>query len=57
MTDRQRIFLLILVLGVLVFLGLVFAPYVIEHILKPLSVAAWLFLRIFVLSISPSVTS
>ncbi|MBN1371331.1 MAG: hypothetical protein JW987_05165 [Anaerolineaceae bacterium] len=52
MTDRQRIILFILVLCVLVILGLVFAPYVIEHILKPLSVAAWLFLRIFVLSIS-----
>jgi len=52
MTDRQRITLFILFLGVLVFLGLMFAPYVIEHILKPLSVAAWLFLRIFVLSIN-----
>ena len=52
MTNRQRIGIFVLILGLLVFVGLLFAPYVIEHILKPLSIAAWLFLRIFVLSIS-----
>lgn len=51
MTDRQRVALLILIFAVIVFLGFLFAPFVIEHILEPLSVAVWLFLRIFILSI------
>ncbi len=55
MTERQRVALLILILAVIVFLGFLFAPFVIEHILEPLSVAVWLFLRIFILSIDQGI--
>ncbi len=51
MSSRQRIALFLVFLGTLTFLGLLFAPFVIERILRPLAVAVWFILRIFILSI------
>ena len=51
MRDPKRLALFGLFLGLIVFLGLLFAPFVMANIISPLALFAWLFLRMFVLSI------
>ncbi len=46
-----RLIIAVAVFGGLFFLGLVFAPFVVAHLLSPLATTLWLFLRLFVLSI------
>ena len=51
MHNPKRVALFALCLGGIVFVGLLFAPFVMTNIISPLAMVAWLFLRIFVLSI------
>lgn len=55
LSKPQRLALFALIIGVILFLGLLFAPFVLENIIHPLALVAWLLLRIFVLSIDQSV--
>jgi hypothetical protein len=52
--SRRLIVFLIIFTGVLI-LGLAFWQYVLDQILTPIALTAWLFLRIFVLSIDQKV--
>ena len=51
MSQSQRIVIFILFLLAILFVSLYFWPLVLNEILTPLALTAWLFLRIFVLSI------
>lgn len=51
MNKTSRLILFSLILGLLLFLGLVFAPWIVPNIVLPAALAVWLFLRIFILSI------
>jgi hypothetical protein len=52
MSTNKRWLLFILIIGFLVFLGLVFWEFILTNLILPVAAVAWLFLRIFVLSIS-----
>ena len=54
MKKSQRIAILIFCAGVLVFLSILFWPFVMANILMPLALTAWLLLRVFILSIDQS---
>ncbi len=51
MKSHWRLVVFAAVLGVLILLGLVFAPFVVDTLLMPLATTLWLLLRLFVLSI------
>jgi hypothetical protein len=55
MSRRQRFLIFILMLIAALVLGLFFWPVVLNEILAPLALTAWLFLRIFVLSINQNI--
>lgn len=55
MTQRQRLALFFIFLGVLVFIGLLFTPFVSAYILTPLAMAGWFFMRIYILSVHQQV--
>jgi hypothetical protein len=55
LSKRQRLALFAFILGVILFLGLLFAPFVLQNIIHPLALVAWLLLRIFVLSIDQQI--
>ncbi len=55
LSKRQRLALFAFIIGVILFLGLLFAPFVLQNIIHPLALVAWLLLRIFVLSIDQQV--
>lgn len=49
--KRKRLAIFALLLGIIVFVVLLFWPFVMANIILPLSMVAWLLLRVFVLSI------
>lgn len=53
MSHKARRFALgLFLLGLLLFLGLLFSSWIVPHLLLPAATAVWFFLRIFILSIS-----
>ena len=55
MDKKQRIVLLVFCLLLFLLVVILFWPFVASNILAPLAVSAWLFLRIFVLSVDQKV--
>jgi hypothetical protein len=55
MEKTQRSLFFVLLAGLLLFLGLVFQPFLVDYILLPVAMVVWLWLRIFVLSIDQQV--
>ena len=51
MNKKSRLILFGLILLLLLFLGLVFSTWVVPNLVMPAALAAWLFLRIFILSV------
>lgn len=51
MNKKSRLILFGLILLLLLFLGLVFSAWVVPNLVMPAALAAWLFLRIFILSV------
>lgn len=51
MNISKRLVVSLFIILACVFVGLIFWPFIMDEILKPLSLVAWLLLRIFVLSI------
>ncbi len=50
MNKASRLTLFIFILGLFLFLGLVFSGWVVPNIIRPAADTAWLFLRVFILS-------
>jgi hypothetical protein len=55
MNQYKRIWVFLLVLAGVLILGILFWPFVYEELLLPIGLTAWLFLRIFVLSIDQKI--
>ncbi|MCX6031490.1 MAG: hypothetical protein NT169_19595 [Chloroflexi bacterium] len=55
MGKNRRLLILLLFVGLLLFLGLVFQQFLLANFILPAATVAWLFLRIFVLSIGQQV--
>lgn len=51
MNISQRLIIVIFSLFIILFVGMLFGPFVLNEIITPISLAVWLLLRIFVLSI------
>jgi hypothetical protein len=52
MLNKPRSFILfVFILGVILFLGLIFSTWVIPNIIQPAAETVWLFLRMFILSV------
>ncbi len=51
MNKVSRFILFIFILGFLVFLGLIFSAWVVPNLVQPVSETAWLFLRVFFLTV------
>ncbi len=55
MNKKTRLAVFALFLGMVLFIGLLNGPFMMANIISPLALTAWLFLRIFVLSIHQGV--
>lgn len=55
MDKTKRFALFLFVLGLLLFLGLVFSSWTVPNIVSPAAQAVWLFLRMFILSVDQEI--
>ncbi len=51
MSKTVRVSIFSLILGLILFLGLVFSAWTIPHVVQPVADTIWLFLRVFILSV------
>lgn len=51
MNISRRVVILFLITAIVLYLGLLFWPFILNNIIKPMALVAWLLLRILVLSI------
>ena len=51
MVKISRLALFIFILGMILFLGLVFSAWVVPNVVQPIAETIWLFLRVFFLSV------
>jgi hypothetical protein len=51
MNKISRFALFIFILGIILFLGLVFSAWVVPNVVQPVAETIWLFLRVFILSV------
>ena len=54
MNTSRRLAIFILLVAILLSVGVLFWPFILNEIIKPMALVVWLFLRIFVLSIGQS---
>lgn len=55
MKKSNRRLLFLLFAGIILFICILFGPFILENILMPLSLVLWIFLRVFILSIDQKV--
>src|SRR5688572_7144997 len=51
MNLSRRVVLSLLIAAIVLFLGMLFWPFIVNNIIRPIALAVWLLLRILVLSI------